>query len=361
MISATSKLQVVHTELRDKILRGEFQCGDRLPTTEELAKQFDCSVGMASKAIAMLVHSGLVEQRRGLGTRVLKNVEEESGSTLDLNAFAFIYPSEKHEGIWRTVKGFQDAAQEQGRRTITLTTGTDYKKEGELIGRLKEFDVKGAVVYSTMQGPDDQVYVSQMLSRSTIPLVLACINLPGMNLPAAFFDDFHGGYTMTKYLLGRGCKRVGLFASSRAPDACQGYRWAMQEAGVEIRPELMLMEQSMHANFQEPVREPAERAEAYLKARPDLDGVVCGCDFLALGLIEAAQRLGRRVPQDLKVIGADDFSLSASAPVPLTTYHVPYEEIGHAAFQLLCERVKNGTVPLLEHRITGEIVVRKSA
>ncbi|PAW77885.1 MAG: hypothetical protein B9S32_09815 [Verrucomicrobia bacterium Tous-C9LFEB] len=163
MISATSKLQVIHTELCDKILRGAFQCGDRLPTTEELAKQFDCSVGMASKAIAMLVHSGLVEQRRGLGTRVLKNVEAETGSSLDLNAFVFIYPSEKHEGIWRTVKGFQDAAQEQGRRTITLTTGTDYKKEGELIGRLKEFDVKGAAVYST------------------ISLVLACIHIPGMN------------------------------------------------------------------------------------------------------------------------------------------------------------------------------------
>lgn len=361
MISTTNKLQAVHAELREKILSGVFQCGDRLPTTEELSKSFDCSVGMASKAIAMLVHEGLVEQRRGLGTRVLKNEVEGGVSEVDLDAFAFIYPSEKHEGIWRTVRGFQEAGQERGRRIITLTTGTDYKKEVELIGRLKEFDVKGAVVYSTIQNPDDQVYVSQVLSRSSIPVVLACINLPGMNLPAAFFDDFHASYTMTKYLLGRGCKQIGLFASSRAPDVCLGYRWALREAGVEVQSELIMQQQSMHANFQEPVREPAALAEAYLKVRPQLDGVICGCDFLALGIVEAAVRLGRNVPDELKVTGMGDYSVSSTAQIPLTTYHVPYETIGREAFQLLCDRVANGQVPLLEHRVTGELVVRKSA
>ena len=361
MISTTSKLQSVHTELRDKILRGEFQCGDRLPTTEELSRQFDCSVGMASKAIAMLVHEGLVEQRRGLGTRVLKNMAAENAAAIDLNAFAYIYPSEKHEGIWRSVKGFQETAQEQGRRTITLTTGTDYKKEGELIGRLKEFDVKGAVIYSIIQNPDDQVYISQVLQRSTFPIVLVSVNLPGMNFPIAMMDAFHASYTMTKYLIETGSKRIGLLASSRSPDAYHGYAWALREAGRAVESKWVWMQQSMHVDFQELLREPAERAEVFLKPRPEMDAVVCSYDYLALGVIEAAQRLGRNVPGDLRVVGVDDFEMSAKAPVPLTTYRVPYEEIGNVAFKLLSERVANGFVPMLEHKVRGEIVIRQSA
>lgn len=361
MIRAQKKLQSIYSALRKEICEGAWMKGEKLPNETQLAKRFDCSLGTVSKAMSLLAHEGLVVRKARAGTTVVRNSDEPVANSTQLDAFAFIYPSEKHEGIRRTVAGFQDAAQENGRRTLTLTTGTDYRKEAELIARLKEFDVKGAVIYSIIQNPEDQVYVSQILSRTAFPIVLACINLPGMDLPAAFFDDFHAGYTMTKYLLGKGLRKIGFLSSSRAPDGCHGYQWALKEAGVAPMPELVLMEQGMRADFQNFLGEPVERAEEYLRARSGLEAVVCGHDFLALGVIEAAQRIGLRVPKDLKVTGIDDYGMSATAPVPLTTYHVPYEEIGKAAFQLLSEKVATGTVPLLERRLTGHLVVRKSS
>ena len=77
--------------------------------------------GTVSKALAVLVHEGFVERKARAGTTVTYGKEGSKPGQLD--AFAFIYPSEQHEGIWRTVKGFQDAARDAGRRVVMLTTG----------------------------------------------------------------------------------------------------------------------------------------------------------------------------------------------------------------------------------------------
>lgn len=359
MATTTHKVQSILTELRGAIAQGKYQPGDLLPTIAELCERYDCSVGVVSKATAMLAHEGLVEQRRGVGTRVLKGVVEDA--SVDLNAFALIYPSEKHEGIRRIVHGFHDQGQERSRQILTLTTGIDYKKEGELIGRLKEFDVKGAVIYSIVQNLSDQIYISQVLSRTPFPIVLAGVNLPGVNLPVAMLDVFHASYTMTKYLIGQGSKNIGLLASRRSPDMFHGYVWAMLESGREMDPRWVHLIDEMHPNFQEPVRESEAVAEGYLKARPDVDAVVCDQDFTAIGLIDAALAMGIDVPTELKVVGVDDFDVAANALVPLTTYRAPYDEIGRTAFELLHEHVTSGCVAIPERKLRGEIIIRKSA
>jgi DNA-binding LacI/PurR family transcriptional regulator len=353
------KSDSAYLKILERIQNGYWKIGESIPGEIELAKQFRCSRGTINKALTRLSHEGLVERKTKIGTRILGNSPDRPASSIDLDAVAFIYPSEEHEGIRRTVAGFQDAARESGQRTITMTTGTDYKKEVELIASLNEFNIKGAVFYLIIQTPEDQVFISQMVVRSTFPIVLACINLPGMNLPSVIFDDFHAGYTMTKYLIGKGVRRIGFFSSSRAPDGCNGYLWALREANIEPMPELVLMEQVMHADFDNPLFEPQQRSLQYLEERPDLEAVVCGYDYLAIGMIQAAQKLGRRVPEDLLVTGVDDFS--NQLPVPLTTYHVPYEEIGRKAYSVLCEKIANKHVPFLEHRLTGHLVVRSSA
>jgi GntR family transcriptional regulator of arabinose operon len=353
------KSDSAYFQLLERIQSGYWKIGEAIPGELKLAEQFNCSRGTIGKALTRLSHEGLVKRKTKTGTQIIRSSIERVAKSIDLDAVAFIYPSEKHEGIWRTVTGFRNAAVEIGQRTMTLTTGTDYKKEVELIVSLNELNVKGAVFYLSVQTPEDQVHISQALVRSTFPIVLACINLPGMNLPAVFFDDFHAGYTMTKHVISRGARRIGFFSSSRAPDGCHGYQWALQETGIQALPELVLLEQRMHADYEDPLREPSRRAEEYLRTHPGIEAVVCGYDYLAIGIIEAAQKLGIKVPQDLLVTGIDDFS--CKSPVPLTTYRVPYEEIGQRTFSLLMERIRTGKTSVLENHVTGHLVVRESA
>lgn len=364
MVRPPKKLQATYTQLRERILRGEWAVGAKLPNEAEFAQHFGCSLGTVNKALGLLVHEGFVERRARAGTTVIYGSAEPAFKQLD--AFAFIYPSEQHEGIWRTVKGFQDAAGEVGRRVVMLTTGIDYQKEIEFIARLSEFDVRGAVVYPIIPTPQDLVHFSQLLVESKFPVVLAEVSLPGLGCSSVVIDGFHAGHTMTKHMIDRGAKRIGFFSNfAWAPfmrDRYQGYRWALEEAGMREPEDGVYLDSTMNPDFQDPLAEPTAMANSFFDRVGKIDAVVCASDFLALGCIVAAQKRGLNVPRDLLISGVDDYSaMVASHGVPLTTYHVPYEEMGRKTFEVLDRALREQPAAPEECQIRGEIVIRKSS
>lgn len=358
-------IQEISADLRRKVVSGAIKVGDLLPTMRGLAKEYQCSIAMVSKALLILINEGLVEQRKGMGSRVINASLDRHLSQNQLDAFAFIYPSKKHEGIWRTVKGFEDEASHHQQRVVLLSTGSDYSKEAEFLSRLSEFDVKGAVIYPVIPSRRDQIQISKILVESKFPIVLADLSLPGLGCPSVVVDGFHAGYVVTRYLANQGVKRIGFLSnhswSPSVADRYHGYLWALEEAGIPEAKERVMLESTMRPDYEDPLREPTALARLYLGRGDVADGVVCGNDFLARGLIRAARESGKSIPGDLKVVGIDDFSMHDEGHVALTTYNVPFEEIGRKAFHVL-HSILNGEPPEeLENRVRGEIVVRRSA
>jgi DNA-binding LacI/PurR family transcriptional regulator len=379
------KVTALHAELRQRVLDGTWKLDQKLPTETELAAEFSCSPGTVAKAMALLSHEGLVERRTRAGTRVISSNAVPSNPTTDLDAFAFIYPGEQHEGIWRTVKGFQSAANKAARRVVTLSTGADYAKEAEYLSRLSEFAVRGAVIYPLIQNPREQVQLSGILVNSRFPVVLADLNLPGLGCPSVMVDNFHAGYTATRHLLAQGLTRIGFLANHAwAPSVTerqQGYLWALDEAGLAPDPRHILLDPTMRLDFETPLKDPAELGARYLKqvslpspppplpvpsaraktAKNALQAVVCINDHIAAGLILAARSLGHSIPGHLKIVGIDGSALPLPDGLHLTSYHVPFEELGQRAFDLLSTRIHNpDTVPPLT-RIRGKIITRDTA
>ncbi len=359
-----SKVDSVYQVLEGNILQGIWPVGELIPRENDLAAELRCSRPTISKAISRLEHSGIVERRKRTGTRVLKNTKDLGKPTVELDAFAFIYPSDKHETIWRTVSGFQDAARDAGRRTLTLTTAADQRKDAELFARLEEFDVKGAVIYPSLLTPEDHVHFGQILLRSKVPVVLT-VNLPGLGFPSVVVDGFHAGYTMTRHLIERGAKRIGHLSNGawalHMRDRYLGYCWALEEAGLEEPENGVLLEASMHPNFRDPVAEPKRIAGNYLSRCEKLDAVMCANDFLAIGLSAAAREVGLKIPENLWITGIDDLSLSSKEDVSLTTYQISWENRGRIAFCLLEALLGGKVLKCLETRIRGEIVIRDTA
>lgn len=364
-IESQSKVESVYRILVDRISSGQFPMGECLPTEFELASELGCGRHTVSQAITRLVHEGLVERRRRIGTRVIRNSIQSHKPSVELDAFAFIYPSDRHEGIWRTVNGFQEAARMSDRRVVTLTIGTDYNKEIELVSRLSEFDVKAAAIYPIVPSAQIQMRLSALLLDSRLPIVLADMILPGLGCPSVVVDNFHAGYTMTRHLLATGATRIGFLANyswaSSVSERYRGYLWALDEAGKKVESDNVLLEPEMHPNFDNPLQETINLAERYFEQNPNVDGVVCAHDFIARGLIVVAQSRGLHVPNDLKVTGVDDFIKHSPDEVGLTTYHVPFEEMGRKVFETLNALLHNKSMPELETRVRGEVVVRDTA
>ena len=363
--ASPKKLDVVFSLLEEGIRSGRWKAGDQMPTENELAVELECSRGTVSKALARLEHAGRIERRTRAGTRVIDDAfPRPIPAAIDFNAWGFIYPNDQHEGIWRIGRGFQQAAFAANEKTLMLSTGKDFRKEAAMVGRLHEFNVKGAVLYPVIQTPQDQIYYNQMILASKLPLVLVDLNLPGTNRPAVVTDAIHAGRTITRHLLGRGCRRLGFLANYAwtpgVRDRYLGYLQALEEAGIAEDRSRVFFSPDMNARFDDPLQEPSEIARTYLSGSPDIDGVVCSNDFFAIALTRVAPEFGLKVPSDFRVAGIDDYAVASACEIPITTYRIDYEKLGRLSLELLRDVTRGQGHDFPETRVRGELVVRAS-
>ena len=118
-------------------------------------------------------------------------------------------------------------------------------------------------------------------------------------------------------------------------DRLEGYRDALSAAGLPVRKGLVgegdFFEESGH-------REMAR----LLARRPDIDAVFAASDMMAAGALQALRESGRRVPDDVAVVGFDDAPIASLTLPPLTTLRQPLDEMTRAAAELLVSRLGNG-------------------
>uniref|UniRef100_UPI000DF850CB LacI family DNA-binding transcriptional regulator n=1 Tax=Desertihabitans aurantiacus TaxID=2282477 RepID=UPI000DF850CB len=162
------------------------------------------------------------------------------------------------------------------------------------------------------------------LLAAGVPLVTAGRSpLTGMSWVDV--DNAGGARTAVEHLLGRGCRRVVTIAGpqdmSAGADRLAGWREALLAAGHEPVTAMAAAGDFTKAH--------GEQAMHRLLARwPDLDGVFCASDLLAAGALETLRAAGRRVPDDVAVVGFDDRPLAQHLTPPLTTVRQPVGEIG---------------------------------
>ena len=107
--------------------------------------------------------------------------------------------------------------------------------------------------------------------------------------------------------------------------------------------------------------DPADRLRlAALLERDAPDGIVCASDRTAAVLMHALRALGRRVPDQIRLVGIDDVDYAELLPVPLTTLRQPCHEIGVSAMRAMVDRVGQPDLPPREILLHGTLVIRES-
>ncbi len=101
--------------------------------------------------------------------------------------------------------------------------------------------------------------------------------------------------------------------------------------------------------------------EGLLRERPQITAVMAANDLLALGVLEAGRRAGRRCPADLAVVGFDDFDIAQWVDPPLTTVRLPGYDMGARACELLIARLEGGSFPRRRVELATELVCRGSS
>ncbi len=197
--------------------------------------------------------------------------------------------------------------------------------------------------------------------------VVALNMRPVAGVPMAAIDNFDGGQTAANHLLAQGFRRIGIITGpdtwweSQQREA--GWRAAMTAAGVEDLEALKVSGDWYPSSGERGLRQ-------LLAQAPNLEAVFACNDPMALGALQAARILGKRVPGDLAVVGYDDVPEAAYYFPALTTVHQPLVELGGRAVELLHHLLEEQAElaeepdeerPSPEAWISPQLIVRDSA
>ncbi|WP_456286701.1 LacI family transcriptional regulator [Microbacterium sp. JZ70] len=173
-------------------------------------------------------------------------------------------------------------------------------------------------------------------------------------------DNVAGGRVATEYLLSRGHRRIGTISGPpdmpAGVDRLTGFRDALAEAGIEAGPVVDGDFTSVGgAAAMRRIIESVDRGEAEWP-----DALFVASDLMARGALEVLATAGRRVPDDIAIIGFDDSPVATSVAPALTTIRQPSLEQGEAMADILLARLAGQSPP----RVTilpADLVVRDSA
>jgi DNA-binding LacI/PurR family transcriptional regulator len=223
------------------------------------------------------------------------------------------------------VRGISARVAEAGRQLVLALAGG---QERPLERYLTPQHVDGVLLVS-LHGDDP---LPELLRRRGLPVVLGGRPPSGYRGAYVDVDNVGGARAGVAHLIARGRRRIatigGPFDMGAGQDRLAGYRAALAAAGLDEDPALVI-----EGDFSEVSGLQAMRK--LLSDHADLDAVFAANDLMAIGALRALRDAGRRVPEDVAVVGFDDSPLSRVTEPPLSTVRQPIEEMGREMADML--------------------------
>ncbi len=197
------------------------------------------------------------------------------------------------------------------------------------------------------------------LVNTHIPKVLTGRPFPGLNLPYVDADNRGGASLAVAHLLSRGRRLITTIAGPSdmavGVDRLDGF-------GEALPPSLRRSWRRRLAAFGDFSEDSGEHAMRELLERlPDLDAVFAASDLMAIGALRALRACGRKVPDDVAVVGFDDAHAARLSDPQLTTIRQPMEEIGRSSAQLLLAQLAEPDRRPPSLVVATELIVRDSS
>ena len=326
------------------------------PTIYDVARLAGVSTATVSRAlngigqIAPATSAAIDAAVRQLGYQ--PNTVARSLVTKSTQTIALLLPDIANPFYAALVSGIQERALAAGSTMLLCTTEGDPVREEQYLTLLRAKQVDGVLVDGLVLPPER---IADFV-REGLPIVCLDRDIDSTSVPLVQVDNRLGARLATEHLLELGHTRIAHVAGAPglriSDERVGGYRDALTASAVEHDPALVAV-----GSFTEQGGYLAMRA---LLAAANLTAVFAANDLSALGVMHAIAESGRRVPDDVSVVGFDDLRLAGHTTPPLTTIHQPAFEIAQRATQLLLELAGGHEVTERLHLLEPELVVRGS-
>ena len=312
-----------------------------MPTITDVAREARVSASTVSHVINETRYvSDEVKQRVHAAMEALNyqpNVIARSLRTRETLTVGVVVSDVTNPFFTSIVRAIEDEVLKQGYNIILCDTDEKPEREQAYLRLLMGRRVDGLIVAPSSGNAD----LLRSAIESGLPVVLLDRSIPGLTADVVLSDNESGAFDAVSYLIGIGHRRIGIIAGrlevSTGADRMAGYVRAIRTHGIPADESLIEVAKFKRDIAYDKTMKMLNRAE------PPTALFVCN-NVMTAGTMAALKAAGKKVPEDISVIGFDDSEWAALMDPPLTVVAQPIVELGTRAAQTLMRRISRGRV-----------------
>jgi LacI family transcriptional regulator len=251
-------------------------------------------------------------------------------------------------------RNVESVAKNAGYHVVLCNSNDDPETEKEYLQLLEGIRVEGLIITPTGR---NQRYLRRLLEKETV-IVQIDRMVEGLNADAILLDNEEGAKAAVSHLIAAGHFRIGILTGPlevfTAMQRLVGYKRALQEHGIPVRPELIRAGSFLHEHA-------IEAATELLRSRPGPTAIFAANNVLAEACFLALNGAALKVPRDVSLVAFDDVPWMSMVNPQLTTIRQPVADMARSAAELLLRRIRdNGPVSPSTSLFRSELIARGS-
>jgi DNA-binding LacI/PurR family transcriptional regulator len=261
----------------------------------------------------------------------------------------------------QAINGIESIAYNRGYHVIISQSHESFERETVIVDHLASRSVDGLLV-SVSSGTTDYTHFKQLYEKG-LPIVFFDRVTSEINTHKVIADNFKGAYDATEHLINNGFKRIGHITSapylSISMERLEGYKEALRKNNIEYDEKLV-----QHCHNGGMIYDEVEDAlKKMFKLKQKPDALFTAGDRLTTTCMQALQKLGKKIPDDIAIIGFTNTTIGELFNPSLSVVRQPAFEIGQVATELLISMIESKRpVTEFENKVLQtEMIIRESS
>ncbi|QQE78215.1 GntR family transcriptional regulator [Alicyclobacillus sp. SO9] len=353
----TKKYELVKQDISEKIFSEVYKVNQKLPTESELMEIYNVSRFTVRHAIGELEQENFVYRIQGGGMFVndWKNkpgpsAENKTIGLITTHIADYIFPN--------IITGIDNYIANYGYSVLIASTQNNSDRERKSLANLLSNKLSGLIIEPTrsaLNNGNKSIY--ENIKAMGIPMLFINAIYDGLDIPYLIMDDEKIGEMATSNLIAQGHKQiVGIF---KVDDKQGIHRMNGYIKAYQAHPEISNLSEIMMYQTEENKINLFQKFYTIL-TRPKFvpTAVVCYNDQLAIQIINFVKEIGLKVPEDISIMGVDDYQFSQFISPALTTIPHPQERMGLDAGKMMIKMIDKQAVSSKVYE--PEIIIRDS-
>jgi DNA-binding LacI/PurR family transcriptional regulator len=333
---------------------------NRKPTIRDIAKQAgvsDTAVSLAFKDNSRL--SGTTRERILAIARKINYFPNQTARALRSGgpvSIGFIVTDITDPFYSRMIRSAERIALECGYSLLFAESNWDPDKEIEVVSSMIESRVRGILMCFCEKTPRSMTLIEQ----SKVHVIAVDTYPHSYRGPYVANDVERAGYMAAEHLVEVGSRRPVFFNANESMKGFSAFSLLLRGFGRSLRAQQIPFSDSHVINADITIEGGTSGFARMQKTGQPFDGIFCVNDLCAFGVIEAAEKSGRTVGEDLAVMGIDNLEISDVSRISLTSIDQPYDRIIELAARSIIESIECDKPCTIRRRLKPTLVVRES-